>query len=140
MLHIAFEWLQPLLTVVLQAGLLAIFAVIGRYIPIFARLYRDEKNRAAMHSAIDTGVDLALATTEAGARAIPGVQAIDTALSYVERSVPGALKHFFADNANKARDHLRDMILAKIEAKALAADDPLVEALRGAGAPVGGAA
>lgn len=135
MLHLILEWLQPALAVIAETALLAVLGLVARYIPLVARLYADQRNRDALHRAVESGVDKALTAGEMAARTVPGVAAVETALAYIERSVPGALKHFFGDNASAVRDHVTDMILAKLGAKAVpvvvpvSADDPLAPAL-----------
>ncbi|AXC50087.1 hypothetical protein DRW48_10615 [Paracoccus suum] len=135
MTHLILEWLQPALTLIIEAGAAAVLTLLARYIPLVARLYSDQRNRDALHKAIDTGVDRALAAGELAVGTVPGVAAIDLALSYVEKSVPGAIKHFFKTNADAARDQITQMIVAKMGAKAapmpvaVEAGDPLAEAL-----------
>lgn len=134
MLDIIFDTLQPVIVELLLALILGAATWLMRFLPERMRIEIEAKHRAALHSALETGVGYALDAAELALRANPAIGVPDAAigrvLDYVERSVPDAIKKL-----GPSRQMLQDMARAKIVEKL--GIDPLTNALRDAGAPVG---
>lgn len=130
------DTLQPVIVEVLLTLALAGIGWLMRFLPERMRIEIEAKHRAALHSALETGVNYALDAVEATLRANPAIAVGDATvgrvLDYVERSVPDAIRKL-----GPSRNILQDMARAKLtEAMAAAGLDPLTNALRDAGAPV----
>ena len=132
MLHHVLEWIEPILVNALLLLLTTAAGVVTRYLPKVVRQWVDARRRDALHSAIASGVDYALAVAERAALTLPAVSVVDRASGYVWRSVPGAIRYFFGSQAQAAQQQINDMILARIQQ---VQPDALAEALKDAGLP-----
>ena len=105
--------LQPVIVETLLALILAVVAALMRKLPAWMRVEIEAKHRAALHSALDTGVGYALDAVEAALRANPtiavGDAAVGQVLDYVNTSVPDAIKRL-----GPSQQHLQAMARAKI--------------------------
>ena len=121
---------QPVIVDLLLAIILGVIAWIMRRLPERWRLDIEAKHRAALHSALNTGVGLVIDAMQKH----PGVLAPDLAttkiIDYVGRSVPDAIKKL-----GPSRAHLEEMARAKLQQQVdeLLSRDRLAEALRDAG-------
>lgn len=136
MIDIVTDTLQPVIVQLLLTMVLAVIGWLMRFLPAKMQIEIEAKHRAALHSALNTGVGYALDALETAMRLNPAVAVGDAAVSrvldYVERSVPDAIKRL-----GPSREMLQDMARSKLnEALAAAGVDPLTNALRDAGAPV----
>lgn len=122
--------IQPILVELLLTLILAVLAWFLRLLPERFRVDIEAKHRAALHSAIDTGVGLLIDTMQKHPTIAAPDMAIGTVLDYVERSVPSAIR-----NLGPSRAHLEDMARAKLAQKvdAIMGRDRLSEALVQAG-------
>lgn len=122
--------IQPILVELLLTLILAVLAWFLRLLPERFRVDIEAKHRAALHSAIDTGVGLLIDTMQKHPTIAAPDMAIGTVLDYVERSVPDAIRRL-----GPSRAQLEDMARAKLQQQvdAVLGRDRLVEALRGAG-------
>lgn len=132
MLHHVFEWVEPILINAILALLTAALGIVTRFMPKVIRQWLDGRRRDALHSAVAKGVDYALAVAESAALAVPAVGIVDRASGYIWRSVPGAIRYFFKDQADAAQRQINEMILARIRE---VAPDALDKALADAGVP-----
>ena len=130
MLHHVFEWIEPILINAILALLTAALGIVTRFMPKVIRQWLDGRRRDALHSAVARGVDYALAVAESAALAVPAVGVVDRASGYIWRSVPGAIRYFFKDQADAAQRQINEMILARIRE---VAPDALDKALADAG-------
>lgn len=121
---------QPILVELLLTLILAVLAWFLRLLPERFRVDIEAKHRAALHSAIDTGVGLLIDTMQKHPTIAAPDMAIGTVLDYVERSVPDAIRRL-----GPSRAQLEDMARAKLQQQvdAVLGRDRLAEALRGAG-------
>lgn len=122
--------IQPILVELLLTLILAVLAWFLRLLPERFRVDIEAKHRAALHSAIDTGVGLLIDTMQKHPTIAAPDMAIGTVLDYVERSVPDAIRRL-----GPSRAQLEDMARAKLQQQvdAVLGRDRLAEALRGAG-------
>ena len=122
--------IQPILVELLLTLILAVLAWFLRLLPERFRVDIEAKHRAALHSAIDTGVGLLIDTMQKHPTIAAPDLAIGTVLDYVERSVPDAIRRL-----GPSRAQLEDMARAKLQQQvdAVLGRDRLAEALRGAG-------
>lgn len=122
--------IQPILVELLLTLILAVLAWFLRLLPERFRVDIEAKHRAALHSAIDTGVGLLIDTMQKHPTIAAPDMAIGTVLDYVERSVPDAIRRL-----GPSRSQLEDMARAKLQQQvdAVLGRDRLAEALRGAG-------
>ena len=122
--------IQPILVDLLLTLILAVLAWFLRLLPERFRVDIEAKHRAALHSAIDTGVGLLIDTMQKHPTIAAPDMAIGTVLDYVERSVPDAIRRL-----GPSRAQLEDMARAKLQQQvdAVLGRDRLAEALRGAG-------
>lgn len=130
MLHHLLEWLEPILVNAILALLTAALGIVTRFLPKVIRQWLDKRRRDALHSAVAKGVDYALAVAESAALSVPAVGVVDRASGYIWRSVPGAIRYFFGQQAEAAQKQINDMILARIRE---VAPDALDKALAEAG-------
>lgn len=122
--------IQPILVELLLTLIIAVLAWFLRLLPERFRVDIEAKHRAALHSAIDTGVGLLIDTMQKHPTIAAPDMAIGTVLDYVERSVPDAIRRL-----GPSRAQLEDMARAKLQQQvdAVLGRDRLAEALRGAG-------
>lgn len=122
--------IQPILVELLLTLILAVLAWFLRLLPERFRVDIEAKHRAALHSAIDTGVGLLIDTMQKHPTIAAPDMAIGTVLDYVERSVPDAIRRL-----GPSRAQLEDMARAKLQQQvdAVLGRDRLAEALAGAG-------
>lgn len=122
--------IQPILVELLLTLILAVLAWFLRLLPERFRVDIEAKHRAALHSAIDTGVGLLIDTMQKHPTIAAPDMAIGTVLDYVERSVPDAIRRL-----GPSRAHLEDMARSRLQQQvdAVLGRDRLAEALRGAG-------
>lgn len=122
--------IQPILVDLLLTLILAVLAWFLRLLPERFRVDIEAKHRAALHSAIDTGVGLLIDTMQKHPTIAAPDMAIGTVLDYVERSVPDAIRRL-----GPSRAQLEDMARAKLQQQvdAVLGRDRLAEALRQAG-------
>ena len=122
--------IQPILVELLLTLILAVLAWFLRLLPERFRVDIEAKHRAALHSAIDTGVGLLIDTMQKHPTIAAPDVAIGTVLDYVERSVPDAIRRL-----GPSRAQLKDMARAKLtqQVDAMLGRDRLAEALRQAG-------
>lgn len=138
MIDAIFDALQPVIVETLLTLVLAAIAWMMRFLPTWMQREIEARHRQALHSALNTGVGLALDALEAGIRLNPALATADASigkiLEYTNRSVPDAIRKL-----GPSRDMLTDMAKAKVqEWLASKGIDPLAAALRDAGAPVPG--
>ena len=121
---------QPIVVELLLMLILAVVAWFLRLLPERFRVDIEAKHRAALHSAIDTGVGLLIDTVQKHPTIAAPDMAIGTVLDYVERSVPDAIRRL-----GPSRAQLEDMARAKLQQQvdAVLGRDRLAEALRQAG-------
>lgn len=124
---------QPIIVELLLTLILAVLAWFLRLLPERFRVDIEAKHRAALHSAIDTGVGLLIDTMQKHPTIAAPDMAIGTVLDYVERSVPDAIRRL-----GPSRAQLEDMARAKLQQKvdAVLGRDRLKEALENAGLPI----
>ena len=122
--------IQPILVELLLTLILAVLAWFLRLLPERFRVDIEAKHRAALHSAIDTGVGLLIDTMQKHPTIAAPDMAIGTVLDYVERSVPDAIRRL-----GPSRAQLEDMARSRLQQQvdAVLGRDRLAEALRGAG-------
>lgn len=125
--------IQPILVELLLTLILAVLAWFLRLLPERFRVDIEAKHRAALHSAIDTGVGLLIDTMQKHPTIAAPDMAIGTVINYVERSVPDAIRKL-----GPSRTQLEDMARAKLQQQvdAIMGRDRLAEALKNSGAPV----
>ena len=122
--------IQPILVELLLTLILAVLAWFLRLLPERFRVDIEAKHRAALHSAIDTGVGLLIDTMQKHPTIAAPDMAIGTVLDYVERSVPDAIRRLGPSRAQLA-DMARDKLTQQVDA--VLGRDRLAEALRQAG-------
>lgn len=122
--------IQPILVELLLTLILAVLAWFLRLLPERFRVDIEAKHRAALHSALDTGVGLLIDTMQKHPTIAAPDMAIGTVLDYVERSVPDAIRRL-----GPSRAQLEDMARAKLQHQvdAVLGRDRLTEALKNAG-------
>lgn len=122
--------IQPILVELLLTLILAVLAWFLRLLPERFRVDIEAKHRAALHSALDTGVGLLIDTMQKHPKIAAPDMAIGTVLDYVERSVPDAIRRL-----GPSRAQLEDMARAKLQHQvdAVLGRDRLTEALKNAG-------
>lgn len=129
------DFLDPSITELIWAGLTGYFGWLFRWI------FKTRESRDALHRALGTGVDLVTDALVRMVLANPAGMAADklagAVVDYARGSVPDALKWLMPSEAQ-----LIKMAEAKLNAKvaelvAKMGPDPLTQALRDAGAPVG---
>lgn len=122
--------IQPIVVELLLTLILAVLAWFLRLLPERFRVDIEAKHRAALHSALDTGVGLLIDTMQKHPTIAAPDMAIGTVLDYVERSVPDAIRRL-----GPSRAQLEDMARAKLQQQvdAVLGRDRLAEALRQAG-------
>lgn len=127
--------IQPILVELLLTLILAVLAWFLRLLPERFRVDIEAKHRAALHSALDTGVGLLIDTMQKHPTIAAPDMAIGTVLDYVERSVPDAIRRL-----GPSRAQLEDMARAKLQHQvdAVLGRDRLTEALKNAGADARG--
>lgn len=125
--------LQPAITTLAVAILTALMGVVTSWISAKFKIDIEAKHRAALHSALETGVARVLDKLTHLPQVTRADTAVAEAVAYVEKSVPDAIKAL-----SPSKDHLRDMALAKAKEALLrvATADKLTAALQQAGAPV----
>ena len=125
--------LQPAITTLAVAILTALRGVVTSWISAKFKIDIEAKHRAALHSALETGVARVLDKLTHLPQVTRADTAVAEAVAYVEKSVPDAIKAL-----SPSKDHLRDMALAKAKEALLrvATADKLTAALQQAGAPV----
>ena len=122
--------IQPILVELLLTLILAVLAWFLRLLPERFRVDIEAKHRAALHSAIDTGVGLLIDTMQKHPTIAAPDMAIGTVLDYVERSVPDAIRKL-----GPSRAQLEDMARSKLQQQVdvVLGRDRLAEALGNAG-------
>lgn len=122
--------IQPIVVELLLTLILAVLAWFLRLLPERFRVDIEAKHRAALHSALDTGVGLLIDTMQKHPTIAAPDMAIGTVLDYVERSVPDAIRRL-----GPSRAQLEDMARAKLQHQvdAVLGRDRLTEALKNAG-------
>ena len=122
--------IQPILVELLLTLILAVLAWFLRLLPERFRVDIEAKHRAALHSAIDTGVGLLIDTMQKHPTIAAPDMAIGVVLDYVERSVPEAIRKL-----GPSRAQLEDMARSKLQQQVdtVLGRDRLAEALRQAG-------
>lgn len=130
MIDIIQSIVQPIVVELLLMLILAVVAWFLRLLPERFRVGIEAKHRAALHSAIDTGVGLLIDTMQKHPTIAAPDMAIGTVLDYVERSVPDAIRRL-----GPSRAQLEDMARAKLQQRvdAVLGRGRLAEALRQAG-------
>lgn len=125
--------IQPVLVDLLLMLALAIISWAASFLPARFKLDIEAKHRAALHSALNTGVGLAIDTMQKHPTIAAPDMAIGAVLDYVERSVPDAIRRL-----GPSRAQLEDMARAKLtqQVDAILGRDRLTDALADAGAPV----
>lgn len=121
---------QPVVVELLLTVVLALIAWLMRRLPERWRLDIEARHRDALHRALDTGVGLMIDTMQKHPAIAAPDLAVSTVLSYVERSVPDAIKRL-----GPTRAQLEDMARAKLQERvdAILGRDRLAEALKRAG-------
>lgn len=107
-----FEQVTPYL-ISLAATILTYLAVrANAYMKVKTGLEIEAINRQALHSALETGVELAIAkaTKNKTAAAAAQDELVAMIVEYVQRSVPDAL-----ETLRPSREQLQDMAIAKVE-------------------------
>lgn len=124
---------QPIIVELLLSLVLAIIGYAFSFLPARFRLDIQQRHRDALHSALNTGVSLAIDTAQLHPSIAVPDRALAEVINYVERSVPDALRKL-----GPSRAMLEDMARAKLQAKVdeIMGRDRLADALRQAGAPV----
>ncbi|SIS98613.1 hypothetical protein [Paracoccus saliphilus] len=123
--------LQPILVDYAVWLILGVLAWFLRRLPERWRIEIEAKHRDALHSALNTGVGLAIdALQKHPSIAVPD-RAAGEIVSYVRRSVPGAIRRL-----GPSQGQLEQMARAKLQERldAITGRDRLTEALRDAGA------
>lgn len=132
MLDLITDTLHPIIVDLLLTGILVVLGWLASWLPAKWRVDVEARHRAALHSALETGVALALDGVEAVLRTNPAIATLDAlagrVVSYTERSVPDALRRL-----GPSRGQLQDMARAKLR-EAIGVPDALATALREAGA------
>lgn len=124
--------LQPAITTLAVAVITALMGVVTSWISAKFKIDIEAKHRAALHSALETGVARVLDKLVQLPNVTRADAAVAEAVAYVERSVPDALKALAP-----SKEHLREMAVAKAKEALLRASkaDELTELLKRAGAP-----
>ena len=128
----ALQELLPAITTVVMAIITGLLGLLTTWLRVKFKVEIEAKHRAALQSALETGVNRVLDKLVHLPQVTKADTAVAEAVAYVERSVPDALKALAP-----SKEHLRDMALAKAKEALLrmAASDKLTAALQAAGAP-----
>lgn len=128
----ALQDLLPAITAVVMAIVTGLLSLLTAWLREKFKVEIEAKHRAALQSALETGVNRVLDKLVHLPQVTKADTAVAEAVAYVERSVPDALKALAP-----SKEHLRDMALAKAKEalERAAASDRLTAALIRAGAP-----
>ena len=128
----ALQELLPAITAVVMAIITGLLGLLTAWLREKFKVEIEAKHRAALQSALETGVNRVLDKLTQLPQVTRADTAVAEAVAYVERSVPDALKALAP-----SKEHLRDMALAKAKEALLraATSDKLTAVLQQAGAP-----
>ncbi|MDP0925658.1 hypothetical protein Q0601_00585 [Paracoccus onubensis] len=123
--------LQPIIVDYAVWLILAALAWFFRRLPERWRIDIEARHRAALHSALNTGVGLAIDTLQRHPSIAVPDRTAGEIVSYVRQSVPGAIRKL-----GPSQEQLEQMARAKLQERldTITGRDRLAEALKGAGA------